>query len=88
MRPSFTDIDLVEVLKLHQLPNIGVTNELGWRRAWRCCCAIVLADKKIQGVVSKQCFIQFLLKNSGVKQSIYCILAAKPPVCSGLCAHE
>jgi len=88
MRPSFTDIDLVEVLKLHHVPNIGVTNVLGWRLAWRCCCAIILADKKIHSVTSKQYLIQFLLKNSGVKQLTYCILVAKPPVCSGLCAHE
>ncbi len=51
MRPPYTEIDIVEVLKLHHVPNIAVTSVLGWRLAWRCCCAVFLTDKKNHGVI-------------------------------------
>ncbi len=93
MRPSYTDIDLVEVLKLPHAPTIGVINVLGWHLAWRCCCAIFPVycspdDKKIRGGISNLYLTQVLLENSGVKQLTYCLLMTNTPVCSGLCEYE
>jgi len=92
MRPPYTEIDIVEVLKLHHAPITGVINVLVWRLAWNCCSTIFPVyffpdEKKIRGWISSQYLSQAPFENSGVKQLTYSLLMTISPVRSGLCGY-